>query len=443
IKPSWSAQPMETLKYVILKDKKNEVTVSAANNSLSGEVEIPETVEINGVKYTVTAISANAFKNCKYLVSLSIPNTITTIGDSPFYSCDNLRYNEYDNANYLGNEKNPYLVLVSAKDTEIKTIEINNDCKIIGWSAFSCCYNLNSVFIPNSVVEIGSSTFMDCNGMTAIRLSNAITSIKPRTFGRCSKLSIVEIPNSAITSIGDEAFVGCSGLTVVTIPNSVTLIDVSAFYGCTNLTSIELPSSLETINSAAFGNCSKLSSINIPNSVTSIETSAFKGCKSLLSVAIPTSVTYIGNRAFQDCSSLTTVTIPSSVVTMEYDVFYGCTELQVSAKNEKNGIYCSAKEKPAGWDDDWSSESDEDNKCRVFWNTQLSSAPETVANSNVSIYTQNGSVVVENADETICVFDIFGRQVYNQNPESVVKFNVSAGMYIVKTGNVTKTVLVR
>jgi len=100
LKPLWGAQPLEYLKYTILKDKDNEVAVSAANMGMAfGEIVIPETVEIEGVKYTVSAISDNAFFNCEYLVSLDIPNTITTIGDNVFSGCDNLIYNEYDMQN--------------------------------------------------------------------------------------------------------------------------------------------------------------------------------------------------------------------------------------------------------------------------------------------------------------------------------------------------------
>ena len=124
-----------------------------------------------------------------------------------------------------------------------------------------------------------------------------VTSIGEYAFSSCYGLTSITIPNS-VTSIEDWAFCGCRGLTSITIPNSVTSIGKDAFYGCEGLTSIIIPNSVTEINAWAFEGCKGLTSITIPNSVTSIGDKAFSGCDALKSIRIPKSVTYIGEDAF-------------------------------------------------------------------------------------------------------------------------------------------------
>ena len=158
------------------------------------------------------------------------------------------------------------------------SITIPNSVTSIGSSAFSYCSGLTSVSIPNSVTSIGSSAFYDCNGLTSVTIPNSVTSIAYGTFLGCDGLTSVTISNS-VTSIGSSAFAGCSGLTSVTIPNSVTSIEESAFSNCSGLTSVTIPNSVTSIGERAFASCSGLTSVTIPNSVTSIGRYAFYDCK--------------------------------------------------------------------------------------------------------------------------------------------------------------------
>ena len=109
-------------------------------------------------------------------------------------------------------------------------------------------------------------------------ISDNVTTIIGGAFSGCFGLTSITIPNS-VTSIGTHAFYKCSGLTSVTIPNSVTSIGDGAFQECSGLTSITLPNSVTSIGWATFAGCINLSSITIPNSVTSIDGTAFNKCK--------------------------------------------------------------------------------------------------------------------------------------------------------------------
>jgi len=184
------------------------------------------------------------------------------IGEGAFSGCDKLTYNTYGNANYLGNDSNPYLYLYNTTGQHIPSCKISENCKFIGNGAFKGCSNITNITIPNSVTSIGSSAFSGCDGLTSITIPNSVTSIGSSAFYDCSGLTSITIPNS-VTSIGDWAFEDCTGLTSVTIPNSVTSIGYQAFSDCTGLTSVTIPNSVISIGDWGFEDCLSLESITI------------------------------------------------------------------------------------------------------------------------------------------------------------------------------------
>ncbi len=178
--------------------------------AIKGAVTIPE---------GITDIEIRLFANRDNLTSITIPSSVTSIGEYAFAcrSLTSIKFN--DIASYCG---------INGLDRlYISKVFIGNQ-KLT---------DLTSITIPNGVTRIGNSLFYDCSSLTSVTIPDSVTRIGREAFYGCSSLMSVTIPNS-VTSIGDWAFGVCRNLTSVTIPNSVTNIGSSAFYDCSNLTNI-------------------------------------------------------------------------------------------------------------------------------------------------------------------------------------------------------------
>ena len=308
----------------------------------SGSIVIPETITW-GNDFTVTSIDAEAFSNCSELISISIPNTLTSIDYNAFYGCNNLDYNTYDNAYYIGNEENPYLVLVEAKNDNINSCTINDKCQLIYENAFKNCKNLSVITITKSVTNIGNSAFYNCSGLTSAQISNSVTTIGAGAFYGCSNLSSISIPN-AVKTIGNQAFYGCNKLASVSIGNSIESIGSSAFDNgwSSNMKKAEF-ASVESLCKIDFNGTGanpltkahhlfidgrEITDLIIPDNVTSIGKVAFSGSSYLTSVIIGNNVTDIGYMSFSDCSSLASITIGDSVRNIYSNAFLNCSNLK-------------------------------------------------------------------------------------------------------------------
>ena len=269
----------------------------------SGSIVIPSSVTLNdNLTYLVTNLIG--FNDLTYVTHLTIPSSVTSLGDYAFIRSRLLTSITVDanNANYSNDSQG---------------ILYNKDKSIL--IAFPG--GLTSITIPNTVTSIASSSFYGST-IQSINIPYSVTSIGEQAFNSCSNLTSVTL-NTGLQTIGSFAFQDCIGLTSVTIPDSVTNIEQYAFYGCRGLTSITIPNSVTSIPDNAFLNCSGLTSVTIPNSVTSIGSAAFLNCSGLTSVTIPNSVTNIGNSAFVYCSGLTSVTIGTGVTSISNNAFYG------------------------------------------------------------------------------------------------------------------------
>ena len=218
----------------------------------------------------VKSIGNEAFFNC-CLQSISIPESVTYIGVNAFSGCGELQRYEYDNAFYLGNENNNYLLLVYAKSNTITSCTINENTKIIHNSAFKNCRSLTSITIPDGVTSIGDSAFYNCSSLESVIIPDSIKSIGESAYSFCYKL------RSIYYSGNIAGWCGIIGLGTI-LSNNITLLSIDGKQVTGSLT---IPDSVTTIGGYAFYKCSNLTSITIGNGVTSIGGGAFSNCISL------------------------------------------------------------------------------------------------------------------------------------------------------------------
>ena len=324
---------------------------------------------------SVTSIGEEAFSGCSGLTSITIPNSVTSIGDGVFDYCSGLTSIDVasENTHYSSIDGVLYNY---AQDTLIRcpgaktSVTIPNSVTSIGRHAFDYCSGLTSIDVASGNTHYSSTdgvlynyaqdTLILCpKAKSSVNIPSSVTFIRAWAFYACSGLTSITIPNS-VTYIGYGAFYGCSGLTSVIIGNSVTYIGMSAFYDCSSLASINVASG-NTHYSSTDGVlynyaqdtlilCPEAkSSVNIPSSVTFIGAWAFYACSGLTSIkclaSIPPS---IGNNSFQNISDTCLLTVPcgslEAYTTSDWNTYFATRisedlsfELSVSANDEAYG----------------------------------------------------------------------------------------------------------
>ena len=343
---------------------------------------------------SVTRIGNSAFKGNR-IINVTIPNSVNSIGIEAFSTCSSLTSVAFANGSRL--ETINYRAFWSCENLTSITIPVS--VTTIGDSAFRSCTSLSNITIPTGVTVIGKESFFMCTNLSRITISTGVRSIEERAFYLCRSLISIAIP-VGVRSIGKEAFAYCSSLSSITIPASVSAIGDNAFYSCARLTiitvdtnnfsyssqsgilynslrtelivaasagisgSVTIPSSVTSIGNGAFMYCTEVTSITIPAGVTSIGLGAFNSCTSLAgitvaannpnyssqngilynkaktvlikapaglsgSITIPIGVTEIGEWAFSYCESIRNITIPAGVTSIGEYAFQNCTNLTI------------------------------------------------------------------------------------------------------------------
>ena len=323
------------------------------------------------------------------ITSILVRSSITDIGDSSFYGCNNVTEitlpfvgasrdakgyscsfgyifgystSSYTSSNsfdddfapdygykgpfYNGVYDNGYYYYRFSVPSSLKKVTVT-DATQIGKGAFHKCTGISEIVLNDGITSIGDYAFYNC-GVKDFAIPNYVETLGKYAFYNCNNLQEVFIPNS-VTAIGAYTFYGCNGITKLNISENVTTIGNYAFYGCSSLTELNIPNKTESVGSYAFAECRNLKKINIPDSVTNLGEGAFSSETSMSAsdLIIGSGLNAIPQKAFKNCKALTTINVPKTVTSIGDSAFYGCdsvTEITlpfVGASRDAKGYSCS------------------------------------------------------------------------------------------------------
>ena len=238
------------------------VTAFAADTASSTEQEISVgdykyayTVNADGSTATITEFRGPVDPKNTGPYDIDIPEklgnyTVTVLGEDSFSTDD------FDSPLY------------DIHHTKIHSVTIPQSVTSIGKDAFAQCRALQSLTIDDAATSIGDWAFDECYKLTTLSLGKKITTIGDYAFYDCRILNNVTIPQS-VTSIGDQAFGCCYGMDSFTIKDAATSIGEYAFFDCQSLTTLSLGENITTIGDDAFRSCYKLETITLPAGLAS------------------------------------------------------------------------------------------------------------------------------------------------------------------------------
>lgn len=204
---------------------------------------------------------------------------------------------------------------VFSGDDNLVSVTIPEGVTTLGICCFENCSNLQRVDLPSSLINLGGlSTFTDCINLTDIEIPEKITSVGYRVFEGCANLTEIKVDednpvlyeqNGIVYNREEKRLECCPGgiSGSVTIPEGIEVIEAYAFSSCEKITDIILPSSLKIMKEAVFVSCTGLEKIVISEGTTTLSDWTFNGCHNLKEVTIPRSVIKIGDNQFSSCSS--------------------------------------------------------------------------------------------------------------------------------------------
>ena len=277
----------------------------------------------------ITRIPSDAFSavpNCLKDDNLSIPTTVTHIGDRAFCR----------NALLTGKLVIPPSVKSIGREAFMGTnfsgdLVIPNSVGSIGYGAFSACNGFNGTLtLPKGLKVIESCAFNSCTKLKGnLTLPDNLTSIGASAFSICRMLTGNLVIPKTVKSIGERAFAGCSGFNgTLTLHEGLETIGKNAFSSCDGLTGdLNIPQTVRKISEGAFDNCRGFNgTLTLPDKLERIEPNAFYSCGGLKgNLVIPSTVTIIGENAFFSCKGFTgNLVIPNSVTVIGPWAFYNC-----------------------------------------------------------------------------------------------------------------------
>lgn len=325
---------------------------------------IPDTTEIIGeeafkkchhlesiyIPESVKIINRYAISDCKKLVDValseglerierhalrytgiekvSIPDSVSFIGEEAFYCSKLHSINTKNNPNYISKDGvlfDRHNKLVMAPPVMNGEYEIPEGTEIVGAYAFSSS-NIESVKIPSSVISIEEEAFSQCEKLKEVIIPDSVEFLGRGCFEGCLSLEKAVLPNTLL-SLPDNLFNHCYELKKVNLPSSLHSIGTGAFSDCRAIEGIEIPQSLERIGGGAFSGTS-IHSITIPDSVRRIGCWAFSHSDYLTEITIPDKVTEIEHNTFRRCKSLKRVTLGKGIKEIDDSAFEECPEME-------------------------------------------------------------------------------------------------------------------
>ncbi len=321
-------------------------------------VNIPETFEHEGITYTVVAIDANAFVNCRDIKEIHLPETCVKFGNNCFRGCTSLtNYPVTITANKMGsgiiwdckNITEAFIppavndVLISNQfagsgvkkftimasetpfkfsrnafgatadvlpplDTLIIERELNTGDYAYNLQPFHNYTTIKKIVIGGEFTTIPNDYFIGCSGVEEIVFEegNKMASIGTGAFQSCTSLKSIVLP-ACVTSVPNSLFYNCSQLENVSFLSDITAINQSAFNGTSSLKNFTFPASLTAIGTTAFLNSGLTGVVQLPEGLTSIGASAFSGANAITGIKLPSTIATIGNAAFGPIENLASI----------------------------------------------------------------------------------------------------------------------------------------
>lgn len=280
------------------------------------------TITSVSIPNTVTTLGAQAFRECSNLTTINIPKSVTSMGNSAFAACANLVNVNIDNGVAILSQT------AFASCTALTEINIPDSVTTFGAAVFQNCASLKSLIMPDSITSIGTHTFYGCSALESVTISKGLTSLPELTFSNCINLKSIDIP-SGITSLGNAVFQSCESLTEVVIPETVISMGTYTFNKCIVLEKVVLPDNITTINERTFSSCHKLSDLTMSKNITSIGSFAFyyNTVISNLNLGDYNFLTSIGDYAFHSWTALKEMILPDSLERIGKGAFGSCISL--------------------------------------------------------------------------------------------------------------------
>ena len=341
------------LRYQCNSDNKTATLVQVSSTSKPAEgtaLIIPETIDVDGTTYTVTALNANCLSTengCPLLGSITLPSTVKTIGENAFKGqtmltsvnfpyvetiaggafsgCTSLKeaylgiyttVTGQDNK-FIFDTDGPLEKLTLSRAETDKSINDNDDVKGFDFPPLT---NLKELHLPALKTLIWRGDFDNYKALTTID-APLLENIPSQTFISCDELDSVYLP-SVKEIDGGGAFYNCKKLRGIYCP-VCTKVGNSFVSGTSNLKTLNFPA-IKDVGEFWFSGISSVTTINLPNA-ENIGKDAFYGCTSLTDLRAP-KVKTIGDYAFYNCNSLTSVNMPY-VTSIGITAFSQCTKL--------------------------------------------------------------------------------------------------------------------